>query len=617
MNKITNRSLIFLIFLSLAVGRAAAHPAAIVSDLTTAAQSDWVEGTEAYDDGATRDFYNRAARLAWDNFLGDWRDADNQSQGANPYGMTTLIDNDTQEYVSWVVTGLVREWLDETHPNKGFFLRGISGQGPYKFYSREHADPGQRPILEIQTSAGDFSFPPTADVYLDPSTYQGLGDVDRLEISTDKPALLRFDLSPVPAAAEIYTATLSLYVYAEYGGGSMDAGVFRCAQGHDLPFEAPIYGLSADYPLDEGIQNDPAVVHYSNFETADWGDAWTYGADAGTLQVVTTDPGNLFAPFQGKALRVEIPAGANTGMNMGFDFADELGEEPEEIYFRYYLRFGDDWETSDGGKLPGLSGTYGIAGWGGRPSDGTNGWSARGTFQLVPPPGNPFEQSVPIGSYVYHADMTGQYGDIDLWQQGYRGILEKNRWYSVEQYLRMNTPGQNDGILRAWVDGRLAYERTDWRWRDIDDLKIERIWMNVYHGGTAAVPQAVHLYIDNVVIADRYIGPLAPASLELGGVPADRTLHLNWTVNTAVPVSTTWQLSYDGPPGNEPPPVSDIPSAARSYSLAGLTNYALYTVTLNAMVSGSPFLTDTMTLMPSDRITRLPLILDNTRPHGD
>ena len=55
--------------------------------------------------------------------------------------------------------------------------------------------------------------------------------------------------------------------------------------------------------------------------------------------------------------------------------------------------------------------------------------------------------------------MAGDYGDIWVWQNGYRGFLEKNRWYSIEQYLKLNTPGENDGVLRAWVDGRLAFEK--------------------------------------------------------------------------------------------------------------------------------------------------------------
>jgi hypothetical protein len=173
------------------------------------------------------------------------------------------------------------------------------------------------------------------------------------------------------------------------------------------------------------------------------------------------------------------------------------------------LRLGDDWnQTVQGGKMPGISGTYGAAGWGGRKVNGKNGWSARGSFGLSIPQGNPLAGLHPIGTYCYHADMQGFYGDVWGWHNDYRGFLEKNRWYSIEQFLRLNTPGKNDGVLRAWVDGRLAFEKTDIRFRDTDKLKIEQIWMNVYHGGTVPSPYDQHLFIDNVVIANQYIGPM-------------------------------------------------------------------------------------------------------------
>jgi hypothetical protein len=45
-------------------------------------------------------------------------------------------------------------------------------------------------------------------------------------------------------------------------------------------------------------------------------------------------------------------------------------------------------------------------------------------------------------------------------------------------------------------------------YRTVDALKIEQIWMNVYHGGTAVSPYDQHLYVDNVVVARQYIGPM-------------------------------------------------------------------------------------------------------------
>jgi hypothetical protein len=73
----------------------------------------------------------------------------------------------------------------------------------------------------------------------------------------------------------------------------------------------------------------------------------------------------------------------------------------------------------------------------------------------------------------------------------------------------MNTPGAQDGVLRAWIDDVPAFEKRDLYLRDTPVIKIEKIWMNVYHGGTAKAVKDLDLYIDNVVIARRRIGCLA------------------------------------------------------------------------------------------------------------
>jgi len=96
--------------------------------------------------------------------------------------------------------------------------------------------------------------------------------------------------------------------------------------------------------------------------------------------------------------------------------------------------------------------------------------------------------------------------------------------------------------------------------------------------------------------------------LILTGAPADRSIHLNWRVNSTIPATSTWQIAYDGPPGTEPSPVIGIVSPTRSYALTELTNYVWYSVTLNAMVDTTPILTDTVMVMPTDRFVYLPLV---------
>jgi len=469
-------------------------------------RAQWVEGTMTLDDGATRDFYNRAAQLAWDTFMGDWADATGTSQGTVAYATSSLPDDNTPGPHTWDVTSLVTEWMDGT-PNQGLMLRQTGGSGPFDFYSREHPVALERPRLTVATSEGTITLEPNADTHLDSSTYQGFGDDTRLRIA-ENPTIVRFDLSSIPDEATLNGATLQLWSYAEYGGSALEVGVFRVF--HDPgPLPAAQNGLAYSYDGDDGIAAHPDVVEHTTFSSESWSDVYA-NADSPNVELVSSSPG--FEPLDGSALRVTVPAGENTGTGFAFEFADQTGTEPEEIYFRYYLRIDQSWDPTYGGKFPGVSGTYGVAGWGGRQSDGTNGWSARGLYQPTVPGGdNPLAGTVPIGSYVYHADQPTQWGDNVLWQDGYLGFLEKDRWYSVEQHLVLNTPGLNDGVLETWVDGRLAHRQTDWRWRDIDSLKIEQIWMNVYHGGTDVPDQDISLYIDNIVIASSYIGPTAGA----------------------------------------------------------------------------------------------------------
>ena len=98
--------------------------------------------------------------------------------------------------------------------------------------------------------------------------------------------------------------------------------------------------------------------------------------------------------------------------------------------------------------------------------------------------------------------------------------------------------------------------------------------------------------------------------LQLSGSPNDQTILLNWQVNSPVAPGTTWQISYSGPAGDQPSPITGLAEGTRSYTLTGLTNYTTYDITLNAMVPGSPVLTDTVSVMPTDLFVFLPIVLN-------
>lgn len=243
------------------------------------------------------------------------------------------------------------------------------------------------------------------------------------------------------------------------------------------------------------------VVFACDFESPTWWEEWATRQAPPRTDTITADPERKFAPLRGKALRIRVDRDGHYGASLDFHFRKRTGEEPEEIFFRYYLRLGDDWRPHRGGKFPGIGGTYGKAGWGGRKVDGTDGWSARGLFEGLK------DGRTPVGFYCYHADMRGTYGDHWVWDRdGFAG-LENNRWYCVEQQAKMNTPGGNDGILRGWIDGNLVFEKTDVRMRDVATLKIETIWLNLYYGGTWTAPADMHVYLDDVVISRAPIGP--------------------------------------------------------------------------------------------------------------
>jgi hypothetical protein len=99
-------------------------------------------------------------------------------------------------------------------------------------------------------------------------------------------------------------------------------------------------------------------------------------------------------------------------------------------------------------------------------------------------------------------------------------------------------------------------------------------------------------------------------ALELYGTPGDSRVHLNWTVNITMPVTSTWHIDYYTQTATAPFTITDPFSATRATVLTeNVDNYQWYTVTLHAMVGETSWLSDTVRVMPTDKFVYLPLVL--------
>ncbi|MFK7895252.1 MAG: polysaccharide lyase [Myxococcota bacterium] len=230
---------------------------------------------------------------------------------------------------------------------------------------------------------------------------------------------------------------------------------------------------------------DDAVGPYtvSNW-SADWSGApGETGIEEGRATIVSGD-----AAFNGgRSLRLLYPKGSVGAVGPsggGAEWRMNLGQSHDELYLSYRIRFGADFDFVLGGKLPGLAGGAGNTG--GNTPNGTDGWSARMMWVTYGPA--PGDRANAI-QYVYHPDQPGTFGHNIRWDDTADGSwaeFEADRWYSFQHRIIMNTPGQYDGAIQAWLDGELVLDMDGLRFRDVATLGVDQLLFSTFFGGGSA-----------------------------------------------------------------------------------------------------------------------------------
>jgi hypothetical protein len=212
---------------------------------------------------------------------------------------------------------------------------------------------------------------------------------------------------------------------------------------------------------------------------------------------------------------IQLTAVARDGRESGAGASAWFGPEGYDcVYFRRYVKFAADYDQGDlnhvGGGLAAVAGAdrwraMGSAGIRPRGDDHFNSsfepWRDWGRY---PAPGYMF-------LYTYWMDMKrdpdGHYwGNMLGPAKDQRVVLRRDRWYCLEHMIRANDPGEANGELAAWIDGRLYVHYKGFRWRTSPDVKLKRFDLGVY---VHHARKDNTVWYDDVVLSTGYISPEA------------------------------------------------------------------------------------------------------------
>jgi hypothetical protein len=272
--------------------------------------------------------------------------------------------------------------------------------------------------------------------------------------------------------------------------------VRRCFLAAILFWGGPLAGLLTRARGDEG-----KVLWTGGFES-NWMQQWHVARPkAWGLQNLKAlaDPSGKFVTV----LRATFPKGSasptvtrNTSSPVGGgQFFANLGLNPRDsLHLRFYVRFAGDFNFVKGGKLPGLFG--GSVGSGGNIPDGTNGFSTRFMWRR----NGDGEVYVYLPSSIQHGTSFGR----GKWR------FQANQWHLIEQEVKLNTPGKDDGRVRVWFEEKLVLDEEKIVFRTVSSLKIEGVFFCTFFGGNDpswATPTYTYIDFANFAVGPGYIGP--------------------------------------------------------------------------------------------------------------
>ncbi len=119
----------------------------------------------------------------------------------------------------------------------------------------------------------------------------------------------------------------------------------------------------------------------------------------------------------------------------------------------------------------------------------------------------------PLQFYSYRPDMScpADYDPIRnqdcygaLTTQTFPKVINTaDSWHEVTVHVKLNTPGQSNGVQEMWIDGTQVITQSGIRWRDTDSVRLNQLNFSAY---LTNAPKTEYIYIDDVVIWQPGVG---------------------------------------------------------------------------------------------------------------
>lgn len=433
----------------------------------------------------TNDYLNQYTGLLWEKPLGDWEDINGTPQGTSPWARAKVARNFVGPTLLDVTT------LALAQRGKRDQLMVLAATAPIHIWSRESKHSPRLKVTFPDGSVKDLL--PAMDCHIGLRNMRNVNeDVLHLD-SDDFKAFIQFRIPN----EEFKSAELELWPARTFMKDA-EIQVFNLASKQGMFKE--VRGIAEGLPSYAALKGHPDVIFVDTFD-----EGRTLNPEWYLQGKFYPRPEKIINGFLAGEVNPETKTSFRSAINIRYYFARNGVQEPTETYLRYSVRFhGDFVHATQPGKLPGQAGTYNQCGWGGRVTSLTcEGWSARMRWDM-PIKSGPYKGLIPISGDYSYLGPKEKAGGRQPWQT----YCVMDKWCELEQYVKLNTPGKANGIIRGYHDGKLVFEREDIRFRGSEAIRTEDIWVLVYHGGMGYPKKTIHVDLDNIVVSKSHIGSI-------------------------------------------------------------------------------------------------------------